>query len=92
MNEYSWMSHPAIKNLDPAKLALLVSVAESSKGKNPEMVVPILMQAFNQMKRQNLNFSKEEQDLLVEVLTENMSPEEKARVNMIKSFVAKNRR
>ncbi len=92
MNEYSWMSHPAIKDIEPAKLALLVSFAESAQGKKPDMILPLLMQANTQMKSQNLTFSKDEQDLLIEVLTNGMPPEDKAKVNMIKSFAARNRR
>ncbi|NLJ90205.1 MAG: hypothetical protein GX323_04820 [Clostridiales bacterium] len=92
MSEYSWMNHPAIKDIDPAKLALLISFAESAKGKKPDMILPLLMQANKTMKQQNLTFSKEEQELLIEVLTENMSPEDKNKVNLIRSFVAKNRK
>lgn len=92
MAEYSWLNHPAIKNIEPAKLALLVSFAESAKGKTPEKIVPILMQANTQMKAQNLTFTKEEQDLLLEVLTEDMSDEDKQKVKMIKSFADKNKR
>lgn len=92
MKEYSWMNHPAIKDIDPAKLALLVSFSESANGKNPDMILPLLMQANSQMKSQNLNFSKTEQELLIDVLTEGMSKEDKNKVNMIKSLTSRNKK
>ena len=92
MSDYSWMSHPAVKDIEPEKLAFLISFAEGANNKTPEKILPLLMQANNQMKSQNLNFSKNEQELLLEVLTEDMSPSDKQKVKMIQSFAAKNRR
>lgn len=89
MKEYSWLKHPAIRDIDPAKLAFLISYAESTKGKTPEQMLPILMQANAGMKAQNLSFSKDEQDLLIDVLTEDMSEEEKKKLEMIKRFMIK---
>lgn len=89
MAEYSWMSNPAIADIEPAKLAILISFAESAKGKKAEKILPLLMQANSQIKEQNLTFSKEEQDLLLEVLTEDMSDEDKKKVAIIKQFAAK---
>ena len=89
MAEYSWMNHPAVSDIEPAKLAILIGFAESAKGKKPEKILPLLMQANAQIKEQNLTFSKEEQDLLLEVLTEDMSDEDKKKAALIKQFAAK---
>ncbi len=89
MSEYSWMNHSAIADIEPAKLAILISFAESAKGKKAEKILPLLMQANTQIKEQNLTFTKEEQDLLLEVLTEDMSDEDKKKVALIKQFAAK---
>lgn len=92
MEEFSWLNHPAVKNIDPAKLALLVSFSESAKGKSPQSILPLLMQSNTKMQSENLTFSQDEQDLLVEVLTEGMSQEDKQKVKMIKSFAEKNKK
>ena len=89
MAEYSWMNHPAVSDIEPAKLAILISFAESAKGKKPEKILPLLMQANAQIKEQNLTFSKKEQNLLLDVLTEDMSDEDKKKVALIKQFAAK---
>lgn len=39
-----------------------------------------------------MTFSKEEQDLLIEVLTEDMSEEDKKKVKMIKQFASKRKK
>ena len=51
--------------------------------------LPIFMQANAQIKEQNLTFSKKEQNLLLDVLTEDMSDEDKKKVALIKQFAAK---
>ncbi len=89
MKEYSWLKHPAIENIDPAKLAFLISYAETTKGKTSDQMLPLLMQANASMKAQNLSFSKEEQDLLIEVLTEDMSKEDRKKLEMIKRLMGR---
>lgn len=92
MNEYSWLNHPAIKDIDPAKLAFIISYAESSKGKTSEQMLPLLLQANAGMKAQNLTFTKDEQDLLIDVLSEDMSKEDKNKLDMMKNIIMKNQR
>ena len=89
MGEYSWMNDPAVADIEPAKLAILISFAESAQGKKAEKILPLLMQANAQIKEQNLTFSKKEQNLLLDVLNEDMSDEDKKKVALIKQFAAK---
>lgn len=45
MDNYSWLKNPVVKDIDPAKLAILINFAESAKGKRAEKILPLLMQA-----------------------------------------------
>lgn len=91
MKDLSWMEHPAVKEMNPAKLAILLSFADNATGKKPEKILPLLMQANTQLKSQNLYFTKDEQELLISILSEDMSPAEKQRLEMVKKMLAKNK-
>ena len=44
------------------------------------------------MKEHNLSFTPEESSLLIEILTKDMSPQEKEKVEMMKNIIGKNGR
>ena len=92
MKDLSWMDHPAVKDINPAKLAILLSFADSATGKKPEKILPLLLQANTQLKSQNLSFIAEEQELLIEILSKDLSPEEKQRLQMVKQIMARNKK
>ena len=92
MKDLSWMDHPAVKDINPAKLAILLSFADSATGKTPEKILPLLLQANTQLQSQNLSFSAEEQELLIEILSKDLSPEEKQRLQMVKQMMARNKK
>jgi hypothetical protein len=92
MKDLSWMDHPAVKEMNPAKLAILLSFADNATGKTPEKILPLLMQANSQLKSQDLTFTKEEQELLIDILSKDMSPAEKQRIEMVKKMIARNKR
>ncbi|SHO51233.1 hypothetical protein [Anaerocolumna xylanovorans] len=86
MNNFSWMNHPAMKNIDARKLAILVELANEAEGKSQDKVLPLLMTANAKLKSMNLTFTKEENDLLVDILTKDMSPADRQKVEMIKKM------
>lgn len=86
MNNLNWMNHPAMKNIDARKLAVLVELANEAEGKSPDKIMPLMLKANAKLKSTNLNFSKEENDLLIDILTQDMSPADKQKVEMIKKM------
>ena len=79
----SWMDHPSLAGLDPAKLAMLNSFAQQSSGKSPNELLPLLMAAASQSRARGTRFSKEEINAIIEVLKAGKSPEEIARMDKI---------
>lgn len=88
MADTSWANNPRLKNIDPRKLAILLEVAKEAEGKSMDKLIPLLMNADKKIKQQNMTFSKDETDLLIELLTKNMSPTEKMQFEMIKKMMA----
>lgn len=75
------------KNMHPVKLQIIQELEAKSKGKDMKSTAPLLMDAMQKLKAHNLSFSQEEVSVLMEVLTKDMSKEEKQRVEMMKQVV-----
>lgn len=81
MNIPEWFQDPRIKDIDPAKLTLLLKLAEQIEGKNQKQVMPILFGAMASANRQNLKFTQDEFRLIFEIMKEGKSDEEKKQMD-----------
>lgn len=81
--EKDWMNDPRVSNISPAKRALLESLIQNSKGKTQKDLLSFMTSAMNEAKRQNLSLTSDEASLLIEVLMENLSPDEKEKATQI---------
>lgn len=81
MNIPEWFQDPRISGIAPAKLSLLLKLAEQIEGKNQKQVMPILFGAMASAQRQNLQFTAEEFDLIFEIMKEGKSEAEKKQMD-----------
>lgn len=88
MADMSWSNNPKLKNIDPRKLAVLIELMKEAEGKPLDQVLPMLMRTNKRLQEQNLVFSKEESELMIELLTKNMSQKEKMQFEMIRKMMA----
>lgn len=86
MAESSW-NNSNLKNIDPRKLSILLELAKDAEGKPMDKLLPMLMNVNKKMKDQNLTFSKDESDMLMELLTKNLSAKEKMQVEMMRKMM-----
>jgi hypothetical protein len=70
------MSHPALKNIDPARLQMLSSLASQAQSKNKNELLPFLMAAASQAGSSQLSFGPDEIDTIIQVLKIGKSPQE----------------
>ena len=89
MADTSWTNNPKMKNVDPRKLAILLEVVKEAEGKPMDKLVPLLMNTIKRLKEQDLTFNKDESDILIDILTKNMSPKEKTQFEMIRKMMPK---
>ena len=73
------------KTMHPVKLQVMKELAENMQGKSMKDAAPLLMAAMTKLKNHNLSFSPEESKVMLEILTRNMSPQEKPKVVKSKS-------
>lgn len=89
MKDLSWINHPAMKNIDARKLAVLVDLINEAEGKPTDKALPLLIKTNAKMKSLGLTFTPEETDLMIEIVTKDMSAADKQKVEMLKKMVAK---
>lgn len=80
-------NNPKLKGVDPLKLKIIMEIKQKSKDKSMEELLPEIMKVNQELNRRNMAFTKKETDLLLEVIEESLSPEEKNKFNMLKGFM-----
>jgi hypothetical protein len=88
MADSSWTNNPKLKNIDPRKMAILMELIKEAEGKPMDKLVPLLVNTNKKLQQQNMTFTKDESDVMIEILTRNMSPKEKQQFEMIKKIMA----
>lgn len=73
--------------MDPRKLVILMELMKEAEGKSMDKLLPLIINTNKKLKDQNLAFTKDESDLMIEVLTKNMSPKDKAQFEMLRSMM-----
>lgn len=89
MSQSIFDQYDIFKTMNPIKVQVMKELAESMKGKQMKDAAPLLMAASSKLNSNNLSFTPEEASVLMEILTKDMSPQEKARVEMMKNIVRK---
>ncbi len=82
-----WDNNPKLRDIDPLKLKIIMEIQKKSKNSSMEQLLPEIMKVNQELKRRNMSFSKQETEILLDVIEEGLSPEEKPRFNMLKGFM-----
>ena len=91
MNNSVFEQYEIFKKMDPVKIQVMKELAEQMEGKALKDAAPVIMAASNKLEQQGKSFTPEETALLLEILTKDMTPQEKAKVEMMKSMMRKKR-
>ena len=83
----SWKNDPRLKTMDQKKLTLLMSFAESLEQTPNEHKMAILLSLQKRAAEEYLTFSPEETELLFTILTKDMPPGERQKLQMIRNLV-----
>lgn len=77
------------QGMDENKIEFIKNFAQKEKPKNMSDAMPFLLANMNLAKKQNIQFTNTEIKLIAEILTKDLSPEEKAKINRIMSMMLK---
>lgn len=82
-----FLHNQRLNGIDPVKLKIIMEIREKSKNKSIEELLPEIMKINQELNRRNMNFSKDETSVLMDVIEESLSPAERQRFNMLKGFM-----
>lgn len=84
MNPSDLLNNPQLNNISPDKLALLMELAKNNAATgSPQEMAASLKNASETAKKEGMNFSSGERDMIIEVLKQNMPPQEQKKVDLI---------
>lgn len=83
MEKNLFTDQPAFSNLSKEKLAFLMNFANMEKPTDMKKMAPFLLKMMNSAKKENINFSAEESNLLIQILKQNLSPQEAKKADKI---------
>ena len=92
MSQSIFDQYDIFKTMHPVKIQVMKELAEQMQGKAMKDAAPLLMAATSKLKSHNLSFSPEESAVLLEILTKDMNPQEKTKVEMMKNVIRKQRK
>lgn len=87
MDVTNWLDHPALKDMEPEKKKILLALISSTQGKPMTQSAPLILSAMDELKRKGLTFQYSEKELIFDILSQDLSPAEKKKVQTIKSFL-----
>lgn len=83
----AWMNDPRVRSISTDKLAILQRFISDNQNKTPEDLIPNLVTMNSQLRANGLVFTREETDLILDILKETMSPADQQRLDMIKNML-----
>jgi hypothetical protein len=89
MDFSDFASTKEFQNLHPLKQQLIIELVQSSKNTSLEKMLPKIMSINQGLNKRNMSFTKEESQLLINILKENMTPDQRQKVDMLMNLLPK---
>ena len=83
----SFENDPRLKNVNPLKLRIIKEIAGSSHGTTVEAMLPEIMRINSELKKRDLSFNKNETDLIMDIMMEQMPAEDRKKISLIRSMM-----
>lgn len=83
MNQEDLLSSNEFQRLHPIKQEIIKEFLKNKNLKTPDSILPKMMMINKELSKRNLSFTKDETNLLINLMKMNMSPNEKKQVDMI---------
>lgn len=79
--------NPSFQKMDPKKQQMIELLVDTLNHKKITEALPILMNWREQMKQEGLSFTEEENMLLAEIFSSQMTPAQKKQFEYLKPFI-----
>lgn len=85
-NNNNWQNDPSLKNISADKMQYLMKMMSEANGKDKNSMMPFLMGLSSSSEQSGMDFSDSETDMILQVLSQKMTPEEKSKIDMIRNI------
>ena len=94
MNPQDLLNNPQLANISPEKLQFLMELARNnpSNTSNPKEMAESLKNASEKARKEGMDFSSNERDLIIQVLKQGMPPQEQKKVDLLMTMMRNMRR
>ena len=83
MNQKDFFSTPEFQKLHPVKKQIIQELVSNQETMSPETMLSKVMTINKELSKRNLNFSKEESSLLIQILKQSMSPSDQQKADLL---------
>lgn len=83
MNYKDMLNLPEFNALHPLKQQVIKELMQNNTQGSLESMLPQLMSVKRELSKRNLNFTKEESAFLIQIMKQNLTPEEQRKVDML---------
>lgn len=83
----AWMNHPALQKLDPVKLNLIRTARANAGSKTGKDLVPVMFALISTAGKKGIRFTPEEFSLILDLLKEGKTEEEKKQIDQMVQMV-----
>ncbi len=78
-----WFNNPSFRSLAPMKQQIIIEFVNEVQGASMETAIQAFMKTNQKMHDLGLSFTQQESNLMTQILTQDLPPNEKSRINMI---------
>lgn len=82
----NWQNDPSLQNISADKMQYLMKMMSEANGKDKNSLLPFLMGLSSSSEQNGMDFSDTETDLILQVLSQKMTPEERSKIDMIRNI------
>lgn len=82
MNQQDLFSTPEFQRLHPVKQQIIREMSTANNN-SPENILARIMTVNKELSKRNLNFTKEESALLIQIMKQSLSPSDKQKVDLL---------
>jgi len=80
----NWKQDPRLRNMNPQKLSMLTEFAKRVESTPKDQLVPTLLNLNVEASKKGIQFSNEETDLLITIMSANMTANERKRMDTLR--------
>lgn len=85
----NWLEHPALVNMDKRKKIVIMNLMKETSGKGLTECMPAIMKANNTLRSQGIEFTAQENVVIMELMTSNMNAQEQKQFQMLQQMMSR---